>query len=78
MATRAAKATDSGGEAAPTEQNMLMWLIETSGFIGLVILVISIFFVHRTVTLFLEMRPEIVIPPDLVQQYDTLYASIVV
>lgn len=59
-------------EAAPEKQNMLMWLIETSGFIGLIILVISIFFVHRTVTLFLEMRPEIIIPPELVQQYDAL------
>ncbi len=71
----AAKATESEGNAAATEQNMLVWLIETSGLIGLVILIISIFFVHRTVTLFLEMRPEIVIPPDLVQQFDTLLAK---
>jgi biopolymer transport protein ExbB len=63
---------DGDGEAVPEKQNMLIWLIETSGLIGLVILVISIFFVHRTVTLFLEMRPEILIPPDLVQQYDAL------
>ncbi len=69
----AAKAEpDADKEAAPTEQNMLVWLVETSGLIGLVILVISIFFVHRTVTLFLEMKPEIVIPPDLVQQIDGL------
>jgi biopolymer transport protein ExbB len=69
----AAKSGDEGEtEAAPEKQNMLMWLIETSGFIGLIILVISIFFVHRTVTLFLEMRPEIIIPPELVQQYDAL------
>ena len=71
----AAKATDDAGDAAVTEQSWLMWLIETSGIIGLVILIISIFFVQRTVTLFLEMRPEIVIPPDLVQQYDTLLAK---
>lgn len=75
-AEKPAAAAKSGAEgeteAAPEKQNMLMWLIETSGFIGLIILVISIFFVHRTVTLFLEMRPEIIIPPELVQQYDAL------
>lgn len=71
-AAAAKSGTDGEAEAEPAHQNMLIWLIKTSGFIGLVILVISIFFVHRTVTLFLEMRPEIVIPPDLVQQYDAL------
>lgn len=71
-AAAAKKGADGEAEAATEKQNMLMWLIETSGFIGLIILVISIFFVHRTVTLFLEMRPEIVIPPELVQQYDAL------
>lgn len=68
-------APDGDAEAAPTEQNMLVWLIETSGMIGLVILIISIFFVHRTVTLFLEMKPDIVMPPDLVQQIDGLLAK---
>ena len=51
---------------------MLMWLIETSGLIGAIILVISIFFVHRVVTLFLEFRPEIVAPPDLLEQIEGL------
>jgi biopolymer transport protein ExbB len=54
---------------------MLMWLIETSGLIGGVILVISIFFVHRVVTLFMEMRPEVVAPPELVEQIDGLLAK---
>jgi biopolymer transport protein ExbB len=79
----AAKAADAAapaaGEAAPeggTEsQSMLMWLIETSGLIGGVILVISIFFVHRVVTLFMEMRPEVVAPPELVEQIDGLLAK---
>lgn len=71
-AAAAKSGTEGEAEAAPEKQNMLMWLIETSGLIGLVILVISIFFVHRTVTLFLELRPEVIIPPELVQQYDAL------
>mgnify|MGYP003390098233 CR=1 FL=1 len=74
----AAKATDAGGDAADPDakkddgQSMLMWLIETSGLIGAIILVISIFFVHRVVTLFLEFRPEIVAPPDLLEQIEAL------
>ncbi len=77
----AAKADAGGAEgdaAKPegeTEQSMLMWLIETSGLIGAVILVISIFFVHRVVTLFLEFKPELVSPPDLVEQIEALVAK---
>jgi biopolymer transport protein ExbB len=56
-------------------KSMLLWLIETSGLIGAVILVISIFFVHRVVTLFLEFRPEIVAPPDLLEQIEGLLAK---
>lgn len=75
----AAKATDAGDAADPAaeaeSQSMLMWLIETSGLIGAIILVISIFFVHRVVTLFLEFRPEIVAPPDLLEQIEGLLAK---
>jgi biopolymer transport protein ExbB len=79
----AAPATEApapaAGEAAPEagqeSQSMLMWLIKTSGLIGGVILVISIFFVHRVVTLFLELRPETVAPPELVEQIDGLLAK---
>lgn len=62
-------------EGEPETQNMLMWLIETSGLIGAIILVISIFFVHRVVTLFLEFKPEIVSPPELVEQIEAMVAK---
>lgn len=75
----AAQSTDAGSEAEASadaeSQSMLMWLIETSGLIGAIILVISIFFVHRVVTLFLEFRPEIVAPPDLLEQIEGLLAK---
>lgn len=75
----AAKAAADGDaakpEGEPENQSMLMWLIETSGLIGAIILVISIFFVHRVVTLFLEFKPEIVSPPDLVEQIEALVAK---
>ena len=74
----AAKSTDAGAETAETpaeSESMLIWLIKTSGLIGAIILVISIFFVHRVVTLFLEFRPEIVAPPDLLEQIEGLLAK---
>ena len=74
-AKAAAKSTDAGDESgdAPVENEMMLtWLIKTSGLIGAFILVISIFFVHRVVTLFLEFRPEIVAPPDLLEQIEGL------
>ncbi len=77
-AKAAAKSTDAGEESgdAPVENEMMLtWLIKTSGLIGAFILVISIFFVHRVVTLFLEFRPEIVAPPDLLEQIEGLLAK---
>ena len=77
-AKAAAKSTDAGDESgdAPVEKEMMLtWLIKTSGMIGAIILVISIFFVHRVVTLFLEFRPEIVAPPDLLEQIEGMLAK---
>lgn len=42
-----------------------MWLIHTSGWIGLIILIISMYFVATIVQLFIEMRMEVVAPPEL-------------
>ena len=77
-AKAAAKSTDAGDDSgdAPVEKEMMLtWLIKTSGMIGAIILVISIFFVHRVVTLFLEFRAEIVAPPDLLEQIEGLLAK---
>jgi len=71
-----AQTTDaSGDDAAKTEapkENALMWLIHTSGFIGLVILIISFVFVQRVVLLFMDLRPENVAPAELLEQCDGL------
>ena len=77
-AKAAAKSTDAGDDSGDTpveKEMMLTWLIKTSGMIGAIILVISIFFVHRVVTLFLEFRPEIVAPPDLLEQIEGMLAK---
>ena len=67
-------------DSAPDEEKVetesaLVWLIKTSGLIGLLILIISIFFVHRVVMLFMEFRPEVVAPPELQEQLEALLAK---
>lgn len=57
------ESSDGGG---PEEQNYLEWLIETSGWIGAFILVLSIYLVASTTRNFMELRHDEIIPPDLV------------
>ena len=51
---------------------MLVWLIETSGWIGAVLLVLSIYFVAKIVHLYYDMRMEVAAPPEILQQCETL------
>lgn len=62
-------------EAAPETQNTLSWLIETSGLIGLFLLLISIYFVALVIQLFGELRPKVVAPPELLEQSEALLAK---
>ena len=55
-------------EAPPQEESMIWWIIETSGLIGLVILILSIYFVSTVSRLFLEMRQKVATPPELVDE----------
>ncbi len=71
-AKAAAKGGDQAGDAAPAEENTLMWLIRTSGWIGAVILVLSIYFVATSVRMFMELRPEILAPPEVIEEAEKL------
>jgi biopolymer transport protein ExbB len=60
-------------EAKPAEnESMLVWLIKTSGWIGAVLLVLSIYFVAKVVHMFSELRLEIAAPTEIVQQCENL------
>jgi biopolymer transport protein ExbB len=48
------------------------WFIQSSGLIGLFILLLSIYFVSLIIRLFLEMRQEICIPADLIARAQDL------
>ena len=77
------KAVESHSEGKQT--SFVWWVIETSGPIGLLIFGLSVYFVAMTSRLFLELRPTVAMPPDLmhdIQQkmekrdYKGIYASI--
>ena len=50
------------------EENILIWIMRCSGLIGVVILLLSIYFVSTVARLFWEMRIEVAAPPGMLQQ----------
>jgi biopolymer transport protein ExbB len=63
----AAEAPEGGGD-----KNFLMWIIEVSGIIGLVLLVLSIYFVATVVRMFMELRPEVFTPLEVLEEGEKL------
>jgi biopolymer transport protein ExbB len=77
------EAATAEGEPATTDAaagknergNYFVWLVETSGLIGAVIFLLSMYFVATTVRLFMELKPEVVSPPEITQQCQQLLKS---
>lgn len=69
-----AAAADKAAQPAAAEhvESFLHWVIRCSGFIGLVILLLSIYFVSTVGRLFWEMRVDVAAPPELVLQCEGL------
>lgn len=61
--------------SAPAPESMLRWLVRTSGWIGLIILGLSIYLVASIVSNFFEIRRDAVIPPELVDESMKLIGS---
>lgn len=59
----------------PESKSVLVWLVETSGLIGAVLLILSIYFVAKVVYLFSELRLDVAAPPEIVQQSENLLKS---
>ena len=66
-----APATADNADAVKTEtvkgENFLVWVVKVSGIMGLVLLLLSIYFVSTVGRLFYEMRLETAIPPKTIQ-----------
>ena len=59
-------------EPPASPESFLLWVVRCSGLIGVVILLLSIYFVSTVSRLFWEMRVEMASPPELVQQCEGL------
>jgi len=71
-AAPAPAAASESESAPPPSKSVLVWLIETSGWIGAVLLVLSIYFVAKVVHLYYDLRMEVAAPPEILQQCETL------
>lgn len=74
-ATTTTAAPAAATAVAPTQkeqQSVFMWFIESSGLIGLIILCLSIYFIATVSRLFLEMRPIIAMPPEIIARCEAL------
>ena len=54
------------------EDSIFLWVIRVSGLIGLVILCLSIYFVATVGRLFIEMRPVVAMPPEIIARCEAL------
>ena len=70
-----AKAVQVAADKTAAPQSVLMWIIVTSGWIGLLLLVISIYFIATVIQLFMEMRAQIVAPAQLMEECEALLSK---
>jgi biopolymer transport protein ExbB len=72
----AAAETPPAAEAQPKQtvetESTLVWVIKWSGWIGAVLLLLSIYFVSTVARLFWEMRLEVAAPPETVAECESL------
>lgn len=64
----AAKKAQKGEEAAAvnhSEENVVIWVLRISGAIGIFIIVLSCYFIQLVSRLFIDIRPIVAMPPDL-------------
>jgi biopolymer transport protein ExbB len=74
-ATPAAPAPADKTTAPEHNESYFFWLIRVSGLIGLFILCLSIYFVATISRLFIEMRPVVAMPPEVIARCEALLAQ---
>ncbi|WP_437187994.1 MotA/TolQ/ExbB proton channel family protein [Planctomicrobium sp. SH668] len=73
-----AAAPEAAGEAAAPDskahpqKSYLAWVIHSSGWIGAIILLLSIYFVAMVFRQYMELRPQTIAPPALLEECETL------
>ncbi|MBC7815442.1 MAG: MotA/TolQ/ExbB proton channel family protein [Planctomycetaceae bacterium] len=62
-----AKKDDKAAATVHEEPGFVMWVIETGGAIGIFIFLLMGYFVATSIKLFLELQPQVAMPPDLME-----------
>jgi biopolymer transport protein ExbB len=60
----------AAGATPPEKKNMLTWAWESSGLIGLFLLLLSVYFTALVIRLFMEFRVSEAVPPALVEKLE--------
>jgi biopolymer transport protein ExbB len=68
------KAAAEEGVKRP-ERSRFIWVVESSGFIGFVIVCLSGYFVATVIKLFMKMKPEVAAPPAVIARCEELLAA---
>jgi biopolymer transport protein ExbB len=74
-ATSGTTAAPGGAQPSSTgegEQSMFWWVIKTSGLIGAFILCLSVYFVATCARLFMELRTETAMPPEVLSRCEAM------
>ncbi|MGO9113508.1 MAG: MotA/TolQ/ExbB proton channel family protein [Thermoguttaceae bacterium] len=58
--------------AEAPQQSVFAWFIECSGFIGLIILILSVYFVALVARMFLDLRMQTAMPPEIIAQCEAM------
>jgi biopolymer transport protein ExbB len=61
-----------GGEGEHAPKSKIWWFIESSGWIGAIILVLSMYFIATVGRLFVELRPVVTSPPEVIEETEAL------
>jgi len=73
--TNCVNAQEAGADAEPQQVNALFWLLKVSGWIGVFILLLSIYFVSLLIRSILEIRESVVRPPEVCEAVNSLLAE---
>jgi biopolymer transport protein ExbB len=71
-ASQLSLAQEGGSEATEAPENFFIWIIHVSGLIGLVILCLSVYFVATVGRMFVELRPQTAMPPEVIAQCEAM------
>ena len=67
-----AMADDGSEPAAGQKESVFTWFIECSGLIGLIILICSIYFIALVARMFVELRMQTAMPPEVIAQCEAM------